>query len=264
MNNINNVAGQWIRLRRILNPHTGRSLIIPLDHAITSGPVKGLTHPSKIVTMAAQSGADAVMLRPGLIHAVAETDSKNLGIILALTGRFDRGIDHVLLNSVEHALRYGADAICTEFKFGSDGDLENAKMASEITERAHQYNLPVLMTIYAIPGQVQRLGEGAYAHACRIGEELGADMVKIYLPNDEEVIQSCLDAVSVPLIMAGGSKSNTDEFYDHVETAIQLGVAGAAIGRNIWEHDNSSEIASKLAAIIHERNPKLEQEQLYI
>lgn len=248
-----NSAGQHLRMRRIFNKSTGRSLIIPLDHGITFGPIPGLIDVTRVITDAEKGGADAIMLRPGLINAVLEADATNLGIILCLTGRFDRGVDHVELNSVEYAAKCGADAVCVEFKLGSDGDLENARFASKLAETAHNLGLPVLMTIYALPEYVQKMGSFAYAHACRIGEELGADFIKTSLPSDMNIVEECLKSVRVPLIVAGGNHYNSNELIDNVESMIEMGISGAAIGRNVWGNENPQQMIHKLSSVIHSK-----------
>lgn len=244
-------VGPCIRLRRIFHPETGRTLIIPLDHAAADGLLPGLADSRRIIRTAAAAAADAVMLRPGLMDAVVETDSRGLGVILMLTGRLSRGVDHVLFNTVEHAARCGADAVCAEFKLGAAGDLDNVKVVAEVAERAKEHGLPVLVTTYAVAEYVGRVGPSAYAQACRICEELGADMIKTALPPDPEIVRACLEAVRVPIILAGGGGGRTEEVLAHIRSAIALGVAGAAVGRNVWGHPDPLETARRLRDVVH-------------
>jgi len=244
-------AGHLLRLRRILRPSTGRTLIVPLDHALPDGLLPGLSDSRRIIADAARAGADAVMLRPGLMDAVVETDSRGVGVILMLTGRLTRGVDHVLLNTVEHAVRCGADAVCAEFKLGSSGDLENARLAGEVVEAARRFAVPVLMTCYALREHVEKVGPVAYAHACRICEELGADLIKTSLPPDPEIISACLSAVRIPIVLAGGAGGRTLDLMSHVGAAVALGVAGAAIGRNIWGHEDPVGTGRRFRDIVH-------------
>jgi DhnA family fructose-bisphosphate aldolase class Ia len=244
-------SGHTVRLRRILRPRTRRTLIIPLDHASVTGPVPGLVDARRIVADAAEAGADAVLLRPGMMGAVTETESRGLGIIAMLTGRLARGVDHVLLNTVEHAVRCGADAVCAEFKLGSLGDLENARIVSQVVEAAARFALPCLMTIYALPEYVAAAGTGAYTHACRLGEELGADLIKTSLPADPEVIRACVAACRVPIVVAGGVEGAADSLVEGIRMAVELGVAGAAIGRNVWGHRDPVAMARRLRSVIH-------------
>ncbi len=43
------MVGKEIRLERIMNRNSGRTIIVPLDHGITLGPIPGLTDMSKAI-----------------------------------------------------------------------------------------------------------------------------------------------------------------------------------------------------------------------
>jgi DhnA family fructose-bisphosphate aldolase class Ia len=238
-------------MRRIFNAITGRTLVIPLDHAITMGPGNGLENPNAIIGAAVDGGADAVMLRPGIARCLAEPGAERLGVIMALTGRLAAGVDHVQLNTVEHAVALGADAVCGEFKFGSDGDLENVRFIALLAERAHDMGIPVLVTVYTRPEAEARLGRGAFAHACRVAQEVGADFVKTSLPDDEEIIDECVAATSVPIILAGGPSGDTASLREFLGRAGRLGIGGAAIGRRAWAADKPADVIRELSAAVH-------------
>jgi DhnA family fructose-bisphosphate aldolase class Ia len=53
--------GKRIRLDRILNRNTQRTVIIPLDHGVSIGPVAGLLDMKSIVNQVAEGGANAVV-----------------------------------------------------------------------------------------------------------------------------------------------------------------------------------------------------------
>lgn len=239
-----------LRMRRIFKDD-GRTLIVPIDHATTAGPIGGLARPKSIIEAAVAAQADAVMLRPGLMNALDVSGAEKLGIIMALTGRLTQGVDHILLNSVEQAVASGADAICGEFKFGSEGDLENADIISKLAEEAHRLELPVLVTVYARPNIVDELGSAAYAHGCRIAEEIGADFVKTSLPDDAAIIAECVDAVSIPIVVAGGAQRSDDELDNYLRGALSDGISGAAIGRNAWMSDKPEVCMRRLVSTIH-------------
>ena len=62
-------VGKTIRLRRLMRK--GRALIVPLDHGLVAGPLKGLEDPVALIKLIAQSDADAVLLTPGVLEQVA-------------------------------------------------------------------------------------------------------------------------------------------------------------------------------------------------
>jgi DhnA family fructose-bisphosphate aldolase class Ia len=244
------VDGRSLRLRRILRPD-GRTLVVPLDHALALGPAGALADPAGVVATAVAGGADAVMLRPGLLRALAVPGAERLGNILMLTGRLTTGLDHVGLNTVEHAATLGADAVGTEFKFGTPGDLANVALIARLAEEAHALGLPMLVIVYTQPGIVAERGPGAYAHACRVAEEVGADIIKTALPDDDAVIAEAVGCVGVPIVVAGGESRPRAELARTLAHALDLGVAGAAVGRNAWGGDDPVGTVAALAATVH-------------
>ena len=241
-------AGINIRMNKIFNKN--KLFMVPIDHAVNSGPIQGLSV-RHVVQQAVECGVDAVMLRPGMVKNICDIPLKNTSIILSLTGKFDRGVDHRQINSVEYALKCGASAVCAEFKLGSDGDLGNACIASQIVETAHDYGVPVLITVYVLQQQLERVGESAYVHACMIAEELGADIIKTALPENDVVIRHCLEKVSIPIIIAGGDLIEEELLKKRVKQNLDLGISGIAFGRNIWGRPDAKTIMKTLTHIVH-------------
>ena len=55
------MMGKLIRIERIINRKTGKTVIVPMDHGVTVGPIKGLINMSKTVDRIADGGANAVV-----------------------------------------------------------------------------------------------------------------------------------------------------------------------------------------------------------
>ena len=59
--------GKKIRLERIINRETMRTIIIPMDHGLTVGPIKGIEkNLGEIVNKVAKGGANAVLGHVGI------------------------------------------------------------------------------------------------------------------------------------------------------------------------------------------------------
>ncbi|MGK5643373.1 hypothetical protein ACSNOK_34710, partial [Streptomyces sp. URMC 126] len=86
---------------------------------------------------------------------------------------------------------------------------------SQLREEAHRLGLPVLVMIYPVPEFVTRVGSQAHVHACRIGEELGGDFIKTGQP-DDDTLRSCLAAINVPLLVAGGTTGTFADVRERV------------------------------------------------
>jgi fructose-bisphosphate aldolase/2-amino-3,7-dideoxy-D-threo-hept-6-ulosonate synthase len=59
--------GKRIRLERIINRKTRRIIIVPMDHGVSVGPIKGLVDMPEAINKVADGGANAVLLHKGVI-----------------------------------------------------------------------------------------------------------------------------------------------------------------------------------------------------
>jgi fructose-bisphosphate aldolase/2-amino-3,7-dideoxy-D-threo-hept-6-ulosonate synthase len=89
--------------------------------------------------------------------------------------------------------------------------------------------------------------------AARVGSELGADIVKTNYTGSPETFKEVVRGCNVPVVIAGGPKMNTEkELLEMVYDAIQVGGAGVAIGRNIFQARNPTLLIRKLCSIVHQ------------
>jgi len=59
------MVGKEIRLERIMNRNSGRTIIVPLDHGITLGPIPGLIDMSAAIARVVTGGANAILMHKG-------------------------------------------------------------------------------------------------------------------------------------------------------------------------------------------------------
>src|SRR6056297_3220125 len=104
-------AGLSARLDRVSTG--GRYLVVPMDHGITLGAVKGLVDLESTVDSITRGGADAVLTQKGVAPRV-HPNKNGKGYIVHLNGSTVIGPDEEdkrRTGSVEAALRAGADAV---------------------------------------------------------------------------------------------------------------------------------------------------------
>ncbi len=69
------MRGKEIRLERIMDRNTGKTIIVPMDHGVSNGPIAGLIDLDRAVNLMAEGGANAVLGHVGLAlhgHRVAD------------------------------------------------------------------------------------------------------------------------------------------------------------------------------------------------
>ncbi len=91
--------------------------------------------------------------------------------------------------------------------------------------------------------------------ALRLGarslSEEGADVIKAYLPKDENDFAKIIRNSLSPVVAAGGAKmSSPEQFLNFVQAVMKAGARGTCIGRNIWQYSNPSKMIMAMSAII--------------
>ena len=245
-------AGLAARLERISTG--GRYLVVPMDHGITLGPVKGLVDLESTVDAITRGGADAVLTQKGVAPRVH--DHKNgKGYIVHLNGSTAIGPDSNdkrRTGTVEEALRAGADAVSFHINVGSDHEPDQLTELSDVIETAHRLGVPVLAMSYARGPGVDEHDAESLAHAVRIAEELGAEVVKTAYSGDPDSFERVCAATRLPVVIAGGSRGTDRETAEMVRGAMDAGAAGVSMGRSIFQHDDPGAITRAVSAIIHD------------
>ena len=131
--------GKAIRIERIMNRKTGKIIIVPMDHGVSSGPIKGLLDMPKAINKVADGGANAVLVHKGTIKTGHRGYGRDIGLIMHLSGSTSLGPDpnnKVLVASVKEALKLGADAVSVHVNIGAENEAEMLKNLGEISARA--------------------------------------------------------------------------------------------------------------------------------
>ncbi|MFT4945284.1 MAG: fructose-bisphosphate aldolase/2-amino-3,7-dideoxy-D-threo-hept-6-ulosonate synthase [Halovenus sp.] len=250
-------AGLDARLSRIGTD--GRHLTVPMDHGLTLGPVEGLVDIESTVDAVTRAGADAVLTQRGVASRV-HPNKNGAGYIVHLNGSTDIGPDERdkrPTGSVTDAIRAGADAVSVHINVGSSYEPDQLSFLNEVTTGAAEYGLPVLAMTYARGPSVSDRSDpegfaADLAHAVRLGEELGADLVKTSYSGDPETFERVVAATRLPVLIAGGSKGTDSETLSMVRGALDAGAAGVSMGRSVFQHETPGDITAAVAALVHD------------
>jgi predicted phospho-2-dehydro-3-deoxyheptonate aldolase len=244
-------VGKERRLKRIfLN---GKTVIIPMDHGVTSGPIKGLTNMQDIVDKLVLGGANGIVVHKGIAKTI---DTKGLGLIIHLSASTKYSLNpnrKVIVCSIEEAIRLGADAISVHINVGDEKEPEMLESLGKIADECDRFGMPLLAMMYPRGAKVSNEHDfEAVAHAARLGAELGADIIKTNYTGSVETFKKVVESCPVPVVVAGGPKAETTrEVLQMVYDSLKAGGAGVSIGRNVFQHENPSAMTKALVAIVH-------------
>jgi len=246
------MVGKDRRMRRLLVGPDKRCLLIPLDHGPWLGPVPGIDRPRDITAKVIAGGANALLVTPGFLRAVADIASPGVGVVLRVSltaGLSSEALQEVPAVTATTAIRLDVDAVAVSVFFGRGGEPGIMRWLGQLIEECSGFGIPVLAemmpppdTFYA-PEQI--------AHAARIGVELGADIIKTNYCGDVEAFKQVIASTSVPVIVAGGpNEKGHDNTLQIAREAIQAGAAGVAFGRRVWQAKEPEAVVRGLREVV--------------
>lgn len=248
------MTGKGIRSQRIRDPASGRYVIVPLDHGVSSGPLPGIERPLETISAVAEGGATSVVVHKGLMPLIAGT-LPDIGTIVHLSASTSRGRDpnaKVIVGAVEDALRLGADAVSIHVNIGSDTEGDQLTDLGMVSSECLTWGLPLLAMVYPRGKDIpDPYDVDLVRHCARLGAELGADIVKTNYTGSPETFAEVVRSCPVPVVIAGGERMDSDlEVLRVVDGAMRAGAKGISIGRNIWQHPDPGRMSMAVAAMV--------------
>ena len=101
------MLGKKIRMERVMDRNTRKTVMVPLIHGVGMGPIEGIRDIKNCVDTVALGGANAVILHKGIVASAHRRSGKDIGLVLNLTATLENG-EQALVTDVEEALSIGA------------------------------------------------------------------------------------------------------------------------------------------------------------
>ena len=246
--------GKTRRLKRIFRADK-RTVIVPMDHGVSIGPVKGIENMQETVARLLKGGADAFVLHKGLAKRV---DVGCAGLIVhlsAVSNLTPNCLNKVQVCTVREAGRLGADAVSVHINVGAPDECAMLTTLGRVADECDSYGMPLLAMVYPRGPKIPNEHDAtAVAHAARLGAELGADIIKTIYTGNVETFKQVVESCPVPVIIAGGPKIETpQQLLQMASDSIKAGAAGLSIGRNVFQHKDQTLIVKTLVALVHEK-----------
>lgn len=253
------MLGKEIRLDRLWDRNTKKTVIIPMDHGISEGPIDGLTNMGGTIDAVAKGGANAVIGHMGMAMNAHRNEGRDIGLMLHLSASTRvNPIDtnkKVLVNSVETALKLGADGVSVHVNVGSQFEAEQIADLGMVSQKCVEWGVPLLGMMYPRGEGLTNDEKSAdmVSLAARIGSEIGCDIVKTYYTGDPDSFAKVTEGSLVPVVIAGGSKGSDKDSLEMIWGSMQGGGSGVSMGRNAFQHENPERFVAAAVALVHER-----------
>lgn len=235
-----------------------KTFIMAMDHGNGFNVLPAMKYPGNIISEVARAGVDAFLATVGLADKFAD-NFHGKGIILRLDGGSsflgskDKPLQTVV--GIEDAIRLGVDSVISMGFPGSRWEDQILKDLSRNIHECNKWGIPLTAEMLPRgfePAEDSRTPQNI-TFACRMGAEMGADIIKTEYTGSIETFKELCESVYVPVVILGGSKKVTEEkLLTEIKEALSAGGAGVAMGRNIWNHENPARFAGAIAKLIHE------------
>ncbi len=250
------MIGKEIRIERIMDRNTGKTVIIPMDHGMTMGMIDGLLDMNETISSVSKGGANAIILHKGLVKRGHRRQGRDIGLIIHLstsTSMNPDPDDKVLTCTVEEAIALGADAVSIHINLGARQESKMLESAGRIVADCNRWGMPLLAMVYPRGDGIDPKDPEHIGHAVRVAEELGADLVKTNYTGDPKSLERIVKASSIPVLIAGGEKAGDLETLKIIYAAAHdAGCAGVCMGRNAFQRKDVTLFVSKVCKVIHE------------
>ncbi len=247
-----------LRMQRIINPKTNKTIIIPIDHWAWEWVMQWLENMESLVKDISNWWADVMIWHMGTWLKFAKYKNPNTAFMyhLSVSTRVnakDKN-DKVLVNSVESALCMWADWISVHINIWSDNESNQLEDLWFVAQECYKYWLPLLAMMYPRwegltddPKSIDMVSLCA-----RIWWELGADIVKTFYTWDKDSFSKAIKWATTPIVIAGGAKWWDREIFSITRDAIDAWASWLTFWRNAFQHKNRQQFIKALWAIVHD------------
>ena len=238
----------------------GKLLILAYDHGLEHGPVDfepnpATADPEVVFDLATHDAVTALAVQKGVAEAYYPDYAEDVTLLTKLNGTSNMWSgepDSSVNCTVDYAADLGADAVGFTVYGGSNHEIEMVEEFREVQEAAHSRGMGVVMWAYPRGQGLRNASDpDTIAYAARTALELGADVAKVKYPGSSEAMAHAVEMSGrTSVVMSGGSKTDDRQFLRTVESAMDAGAKGLAVGRNVFQRENPRGILDALEAVI--------------
>ncbi len=239
------------------------TVMLAVDHPYFYGPTEGLVDPRKTIQPLVPY-ADAISPAKGTLEYCLDPFVP-VPVILRITGgnsmtRREELSDEHIITSIEEAVRLNAIGVSVSVYIDSEHQSQTLRNLGTAANEASKYGLFVL-GITAVGAKLEEKVKGGekdtgdfnpgkyFAHAGRIIQENGANIVKTYFCKNFEMVR---EGIQVPIVIAGGKKTSEKEALEYTYNSIKAGAEGVDMGRNIFQAENPVAMIQAVHKVVHE------------
>ena len=284
-------AGKRARLHRLAYGYgagNGTLLILPIDQGFEHGPIDFFPNPpagdpAYQFKLALEGEYSGIAVHIGLAEKYLGEYAGRVPLILKINGRTNVPPETAAFSAcdatVEDAVRLGADAVGYTLYVGSPAQDTDLSQCARVRAECERFGMPLILWGYPRGEFIEVKGGRntlyAIAYAARVACEMGADVVKVNIPerldpqsealaryrayleahdgeaylelekaSDAERLGHVVTSAGRTLVLiSGGGRVSVDKLTEGARTCMDAGATGLIFGRNLWQRPREEALA---------------------
>lgn len=248
--------GKTVRLSRLFSHPSGNLVSIAVDHfpIYNLGLPPGLRQIEKTLDCIMAGKPDAVTMNKGIALALWHKYAGQAALVLQSSAvrPDDSALEQIA--RVEDAVRLGADAFAVVAFVHGATEAVYLRTVADCVRESERFEMPVVCHVYPRDKEnnvIYYPEDIAWAVRCIL--EVGADVIKVPYCGDPMAHAQIVADCPVRIVAAGGPKTSTlREALTVLREAVNAGVKGGTVGRNVWGSENVTGAVRAYKAVIHD------------
>jgi len=249
--------GKQVRISRLFAHPSGNLCSIAIDHFMVynMGLPPGLRHIKDTLAAVMAAQPDAVTMHKGLASALWHKFAGQAALILQSSGVRPDNSAMEQYATVDEAVRFGADALAVVAFVRGATEAHFVRKVADCVRDGQVWEMPIICHVYPRDAEnniIYTPEDIAWAVRCMV--EVGVDIVKVPYCGDAMAHAQIVADCPVPVVAAGGPKAPTlRDALQMMADAVNVGVRGGTVGRNIWGNNDVIGAVRAYKAVIHDR-----------
>lgn len=245
------MLGKQLRLASWLRNE--RTLLVALDQLLPRGLHPALGDPGPLLAWLAAGAVDGLVLHAGIAVQYSSRLAGGCPWLMKLTTNSAMASDRTsrgAVGSVEQAVALGASGVALNVFIASPREEEQLSRLGDAVASGARWGMPIVA--FMSPSEHLQFDPEAAAYACRVGAEIGADVVKTDFTGDPGTFASVVRRCPVPVLVEESPLPMTPEgTLATARGAIAVGAAGVLFGARVWAEPEAQVLVSELRRIVH-------------
>ena len=247
-----------IRLSRIINPNSGKTIIVPMDHHGTwIVPIEWIENPAELTQKLVEWWADAILSHMWTInHWYAKTciwKWASAILHMCVTSWLSPNVNRkVIVNKLKTAISMWVDAVSTQINLWIENENEMVQELSILANECIEWWMPLIAMVYVRWHDMNEKDVENIRLSARLASELGCDMVKVPYTWDAESMKKVVEGTQIPVVIAGWSKMSDIETLEMIDWAMKAWCTWLSMWRNIFQRENPKIFLKAVRSIVHD------------